>query len=175
MNFSLLEKYTLKGRTYRISGILSAPPPPPPFIYVNQGHIVNTTAAQLFHNQAQHCVRARACVCAGGVCKSQRHGILLYIPQPKQEMQKNPKNPLLHYIKRNTRYGFTFNKVFFLFFYAFFCPGTMTAHAESINSDLQRGLDRRLLHTQKWTQNRTSKPLKYQRTINTTATLVVKY
>ena len=32
--------------------------------------------------------------------------------------------------------------------YAFFCPGTMTTHAESINSDLQRGLDRRLRHTQ---------------------------
>ena len=29
-----------------------------------------------------------------------------------------------------------------------FCPGTMTTHAESINSDLQRGLDRRLRHTQ---------------------------
>ena len=31
-------------------------------------------------------------------------------------------------------------------FYAF-CPGTMTTQAESINSDLQRGLDRRLRHT----------------------------
>ena len=29
-----------------------------------------------------------------------------------------------------------------------FCPGMMTTHAESINSDLQRGLDRRLRHTQ---------------------------
>ena len=29
-----------------------------------------------------------------------------------------------------------------------FCPGTITTHAESINSDLQRGLDRRLQHTQ---------------------------
>ena len=29
-----------------------------------------------------------------------------------------------------------------------FCPGTMTTHAESINSDLQRGLDKRLQHTQ---------------------------
>ena len=28
-----------------------------------------------------------------------------------------------------------------------FCPGTMTTHAESIHSDLQRGLDRRLRHT----------------------------
>ena len=27
-----------------------------------------------------------------------------------------------------------------------FCPGTITSHAESINSDLQRGLDRRLRH-----------------------------
>ena len=27
------------------------------------------------------------------------------------------------------------------FFYMHFCPGTMTTHAESINSDLQRGLD----------------------------------
>ena len=37
------------------------------------------------------------------------------------------------------------------FFYAFLCifyPGTMTTHAESINSDLQHGLDRRLRHTQ---------------------------
>ena len=29
-----------------------------------------------------------------------------------------------------------------------FCPGTMTTHAESIDSDLQRGLNRRLRHTQ---------------------------
>ena len=28
-----------------------------------------------------------------------------------------------------------------------FYPGTMTTHAESINSDLQRGLDRHLRHT----------------------------
>ena len=34
-----------------------------------------------------------------------------------------------------------------------FCPGTMTTHAESINSDLQRGLDRRLRYTQHRTQN----------------------
>ena len=33
-------------------------------------------------------------------------------------------------------------------FFMHFCPGTMTTHAESINSDLQRGLDRRLQHTQ---------------------------
>ena len=31
-------------------------------------------------------------------------------------------------------------------FMHFFCPGTMTTRAESINSDLQRGLDRRLRH-----------------------------
>ena len=29
-----------------------------------------------------------------------------------------------------------------IFLYAFFCPGTMTTQGESINSDLQRGLDR---------------------------------
>ena len=34
------------------------------------------------------------------------------------------------------------------FFLCIFCPGTMKTHAESINSDLQRGLDRRLRHTQ---------------------------
>ena len=34
-------------------------------------------------------------------------------------------------------------------FFMHFCPGTMTTHAESIDSDLQRGLlDRRLRHTQ---------------------------
>ena len=32
-------------------------------------------------------------------------------------------------------------------FFMHFCPGTMTTHAESINSDLQRGLGRRLRHT----------------------------
>ena len=32
-------------------------------------------------------------------------------------------------------------------FFMHFCPGTMTTHAESINSDLQRGLERRLRHT----------------------------
>ena len=55
------------------------------------------------------------------------------------------------------------------------CPRTITTQSESINSDLQRGLDRHLRHTQHRTQNRASKPLKYQRTTNTTATLVVKY
>ena len=33
-------------------------------------------------------------------------------------------------------------------FLCIFCPETMTTHAESINSDLQRGLDKRLRHTQ---------------------------
>ena len=28
-----------------------------------------------------------------------------------------------------------------------FCPGSITTHAESINSDLQRGLNKRLRHT----------------------------
>ena len=50
------------------------------------------------------------------------------------------------------------NKIefFYIFSYAFFCPGTITTHAESINSDLQCGLDRRLRHTQHWTHIRTS-------------------
>ena len=43
-----------------------------------------------------------------------------------------------------------------------FYPGTITTRAASIDSDLQRGLDRRLRHTQHWTQNRTSLPLRYQ-------------
>ena len=45
-----------------------------------------------------------------------------------------------------------------LFILCIFCPRTMTTHAESINSDLQRGLYRRLRHAQHWTQNRTSQP-----------------
>ena len=35
-----------------------------------------------------------------------------------------------------------------IIFFMHFCPGTITTHAESINSDLQRGLDRRLRHIQ---------------------------
>ena len=35
-----------------------------------------------------------------------------------------------------------------VYFCMHFCPGTMTTHAESIDSDLQRGLDRRLRNTQ---------------------------
>ena len=34
------------------------------------------------------------------------------------------------------------------YFFMHFCPGTITTHAELINSDLQRGLDRRLRHIQ---------------------------
>ena len=34
-----------------------------------------------------------------------------------------------------------------ILFYAFLYSWTKTTHAESINSDLQRGLDRRLRHT----------------------------
>ena len=63
----------------------------------------------------------------------------------------------------------------YIYLFMHFYPETMTTQAELINSDLQRGLDRHLRHTQHRTQNRTSKPLKYQRTTNTTATLVVKY
>ena len=33
-------------------------------------------------------------------------------------------------------------------FFVHFCPGMITIQAESINSDLQHGLDRRLQHTQ---------------------------
>ena len=36
----------------------------------------------------------------------------------------------------------------YMYIFCNFCPGTMTTHAESINSDLQHGLDRRLRHTQ---------------------------
>ena len=42
----------------------------------------------------------------------------------------------------------TNNVPIFPFYLRIFCPGTMTILAESINSDLQRGLDRRLRHTQ---------------------------
>ena len=45
--------------------------------------------------------------------------------------------------------------VFFCLYFMNFYPGTMTTHAESINSDLQRGLARHLRHTQHRTQNRT--------------------
>ena len=38
--------------------------------------------------------------------------------------------------------------LFLVFYLCIFCPGTMTTDAESINSDLQRGLDLRLRHTQ---------------------------
>ena len=61
------------------------------------------------------------------------------------------------------------------FFYAFFlCPGTMKTHAESINSDLQRGLARRLRHTTLNTeQNQLA--IKVSAVTNTTATLLFKY
>ena len=58
-------------------------------------------------------------------------------------------------------------------FFMHFCPGTMTTHAESINSDLQRGRDKRLRHTALNTEQ--NQLAMYQRTTNTTATLVVKY
>ena len=44
----------------------------------------------------------------------------------------------------SSAFHITLNGILFMHF----CPGTMTTHAEPINSDLQRGLDRRLRHTQ---------------------------
>ena len=38
-------------------------------------------------------------------------------------------------------------RFFYLFLFMHFSPGTMTTHAESINSDLQGGVDRRLRPT----------------------------
>ena len=60
-----------------------------------------------------------------------------------------------------------------------FCPGGggcifVQGRWQPSRSDLQRGLDRCLLHTQIWTQDRTRSPLKYQRTTNATLTLMVK-
>ena len=37
---------------------------------------------------------------------------------------------------------------FFFFLFMYFYPGTITTQVESINSDLQLGLDRHLRHTQ---------------------------
>ena len=58
----------------------------------------------------------------------------------------------------------------------FLSSDVIVTRAESINSDLQRGLDKRLCDTHN-IEDRTEpvNPLKYQRTINTTATLVVNY
>ena len=38
--------------------------------------------------------------------------------------------------------------IYFIYLFMHFCPGTMTTHARSIHSDLQR-----LRHTQHWTHN----------------------
>ena len=48
---------------------------------------------------------------------------------------------------RNYIYMDTF-LFFLIFLFMHFCPGTITTHAESINSGLQRGLDRRLRDVQ---------------------------
>ena len=61
------------------------------------------------------------------------------------EGERSPQHPPIGNIiteRRNNDLTFSF------FFYMHFCPGTITTHAESINSDLQRGLDRRLRHIQ---------------------------
>ena len=52
----------------------------------------------------------------------------------------------LHHLRRHRGTRF--------FFYSFLCPGTTTTHADSINSDLQRELDRRLRHTTLNTEQR---------------------
>ena len=59
---------------------------------------------------------------------------------------------ILTYIKVETNSGgFRKKDIYhlrfpFMHFYVFLCPGTMTTHAESINSDVQRGLDRHAQH-----------------------------
>ena len=57
-------------------------------------------------------------------------------------------HPWLH--EQFVRFGYhtvrRSDQVFFSFLFMHFCPGTMTTHADSINSDLHRGLHRRLRH-----------------------------
>ena len=45
-------------------------------------------------------------------------------------------------IQQSYELGFTPYRLHMNYFFMHFCPGTMTTHAESIKSDLQRGLDR---------------------------------
>ena len=62
---------------------------------------------------------------------------------------------------------------FFNFFLCIYVQG-LWQPTQSVNSDLQCGLDRHLQHTQHWTQNRTSKQ-SISGQLNTTAKFVVKY
>ena len=59
--------------------------------------------------------------------------------------RKHCKNIIM---KGCRRIGKSIDKSMIEFFFMHFRPGTITTHAESINSDLQRGLDRRLRHIQ---------------------------
>ena len=51
-------------------------------------------------------------------------------------------------IIHQTPLGVSLNSLNFFKNFMHFCPGTIATHAESINSDLQRGLDRLLRHIQ---------------------------
>ena len=54
---------------------------------------------------------------------------------------------VVSYVNYVNIYIYIYIYIFYFFIYAFLSR-TMTTHAESINSDIQRGLDRHLRHTQ---------------------------
>ena len=72
-------------------------------------------------------------------------------PQTEQRLRTPPsrgveKSEGPSALQPTTEPGFFFFFFFFLFMH--FYPGTITTQVESINSDLQLGLDRHLRHTQ---------------------------
>ena len=55
---------------------------------------------------------------------------------------------MLNKYTRKNNFDLNLNNSKQIYLFMDLCPGTMTTHTESINSDLQRGLDTRLRHTQ---------------------------
>ena len=72
----------------------------------------------------------------------------VYKPFPRYENEHNLRNQWVWQTSNVRIAGYNTGKVVFNFLFMHFCPGTMTTHADSINSDLQRGVERRLRHTQ---------------------------
>ena len=62
-------------------------------------------------------------------------------------MKKNPSKFVFESLSHVNPHQFHDFYTFIFYFFMHFCPGTMITYADSINSDLQRGLNRRLRHT----------------------------
>ena len=108
------------------------------------GKVITNTRTKKNKNQRFHRPK---------VCSSETERAQFFIPNLATPKRFSDVLSFFSHFYKTIRYSseniniMIATQYFFRNIFMHFCPGTMTTHAESINSDLQCGLDKYLRHT----------------------------